>query len=258
MAVAAYNCRDGQLLWGMSVGIRRALQTSESIELAALLAVSGGLMDAYSFLFRGRVFANAQTGNIVLLSIQLADGNWGEAGRYALPFLCYVCGLVVAHVVCLHSRNLTTHWRQLSLMLEICILATVAFVPSSHDWLANALTSLACGIQVQSFRKVHGRPIATTMCMGNTRQAVQELVDFAHRREPRALESSLLHFGTVFAFATGAVIGSRMVALLGQHAILVSVALLVVAALILFWDREEHTAAAAERRYLRERRRHRS
>jgi uncharacterized membrane protein YoaK (UPF0700 family) len=240
---------------GAIVRIRRAVQTSESIELAALLTISGGLMDAYSFLFRGRVFANAQTGNIVLLSLQLADGNWGEASRYALPILCYICGLVVAHVICLHARNLSSHWRQTCLLFEIALLIAVAFVPGTHDWLANALTSLACGIQVQSFRKVHGRPIATTMCMGNTRQAVQELVDYVHRREPRALASSLLHFGAVAGFALGAILGSRMVALLGQHAILVSVALLTVAFFILFWDREEHTAAAAERRYLRERRR---
>lgn len=49
--------------------MKRAKQTSESIELAAILAFSGGLMDAYSYLARGKVFANAQTGNILLLGV---------------------------------------------------------------------------------------------------------------------------------------------------------------------------------------------
>ena len=40
-------------------------QISESRRLAILLAVSGGFMDAYTYTFRGEVFANAQTGNII-------------------------------------------------------------------------------------------------------------------------------------------------------------------------------------------------
>ena len=48
-------------------------QMSESLLIGTLLAVSGGLMDAYSYLFRGQVFANAQTGNILLLSVHLAQ-----------------------------------------------------------------------------------------------------------------------------------------------------------------------------------------
>ena len=54
-------------------------QMSESFLTAVFLSLSGGLQDAYTYLFRGKVFANAQTGNIVLLSSNLMDGNW-EAG----------------------------------------------------------------------------------------------------------------------------------------------------------------------------------
>ena len=49
--------------------MKKAHQVSESIEVGILLALSGGLMDAYSYLLRGEVFANAQTGNIILLGI---------------------------------------------------------------------------------------------------------------------------------------------------------------------------------------------
>ena len=43
------------------------------------------------------------------------------------------------------------------------VLAGVCFIPVSLNLLANSLTSLACGIQVESFRKIHGNGIATTM-----------------------------------------------------------------------------------------------
>ena len=40
-------------------------QMSESFLTAAFLSVSGGLQDMYTYISRGHVFANAQTGNIV-------------------------------------------------------------------------------------------------------------------------------------------------------------------------------------------------
>ena len=41
-----------------------AKQMSESIELGIVLAVSGGFMDAYSYIMRDHVFANAQCEHI--------------------------------------------------------------------------------------------------------------------------------------------------------------------------------------------------
>ncbi|MFR1872716.1 MAG: YoaK family protein, partial [Coprococcus sp.] len=46
--------------------MKRSRQMSESIRLGIILALSGGFMDAYSYMCRGKVFANAQTGNILL------------------------------------------------------------------------------------------------------------------------------------------------------------------------------------------------
>ena len=54
-------------------------QMSESLMTAAFIILSGGLQDAYTYLCRGKVFANAQTGNIVLLSVNLIDGKFGKA-----------------------------------------------------------------------------------------------------------------------------------------------------------------------------------
>ncbi|MFR8333575.1 MAG: YoaK family protein [Oscillospiraceae bacterium] len=54
-------------------------QMSESFLTAVFLSLSGGLQDAYTYLFRGKVFANAQTGNIVLLQFQ-PDGRKLGAG----------------------------------------------------------------------------------------------------------------------------------------------------------------------------------
>ncbi len=137
--------------------MQRAQQTSESIELAVLLALSGGLMDAYSYLGRGKVFANAQTGNMLLLGVNIADGDWHQAAHYALPVLAFAFGIALAHTVKHVSHEHHLHWRQTSLLVEAALLVAVSFVPQDFDLLANSLTSLACGMQVQAFRKLHGR-----------------------------------------------------------------------------------------------------
>lgn len=94
------------------------------------------------------------------------------------------------------------HWRQLTLLVEILILFGVSFFPAGQHLWANSLTSLACGIQVQAFRKIEGNGIATTMCIGNLRAGVQALHEYhiAHDREE--LRRGALYFG-VTSFCAG-------------------------------------------------------
>lgn len=63
---------------------------SETFCLGALLAVTGGFLDAYTYLTRGRVFANAQTGNLVLLAMNLAGGQFQKAQYYLIPILAFI------------------------------------------------------------------------------------------------------------------------------------------------------------------------
>ena len=51
-------------------------QTSESITVGLFLALSGGFMDAYSYINRGKVFANAETGNIILMTLKICEGKF--------------------------------------------------------------------------------------------------------------------------------------------------------------------------------------
>ena len=74
-------------------------QMSESLLLGALLAMAGGFFDAYTYLCRGKVFANAQTGNIVLFGANIAEGNWLRAAEYLLPILAFALGVVAAEIV---------------------------------------------------------------------------------------------------------------------------------------------------------------
>ncbi|WP_298579808.1 YoaK family protein, partial [uncultured Olegusella sp.] len=152
----------------------KAIQTSESLELALVLALSGGLMDAYSYLARGKVFANAQTGNLLLLGVNLSTGNWDVIGRYLSPIIAFALGCIASELIRHRHKHENPkepgiHWRQHVVLGEIVLLAIVTCLGSDYNLIANSLTSLACGMQVQAFRKLHGHAFATTMCIGNLR-----------------------------------------------------------------------------------------
>ena len=151
-------------------------QMSESLLTASFIILSGGLQDAYTYLCRGKVFANAQTGNIVLFSAHLFEGEWALSASYLVPLLAFMLGVFVAE--CVHRRYKSmekVHWRQLIILAEIVLLFLVGFLPQSVNTLANALVSFVCAMQVQTFRKVRGHAYASTMCIGNMRSGTEAL-----------------------------------------------------------------------------------
>lgn len=218
--------------------MRHTIQTSESIKLGVILALSGGLMDAYSYIERGQVFANAQTGNILLLGIHLSQGNFVLMFRYLFPVLAFVLGIALADIVRVKSPAYL-HWRQVAVLAEALILIAVSFMPLSLNLAANSLTSFACGIQVESFRKIHGNGIATTMCIGNLRSATEHMGKYFRTRERAALRKSFLYFGIILSFVAGAVIGNRLIGIFAERAILFSSVLLFLAFAVMFIDSEK-------------------
>ena len=222
----------------------RAKQESESIELAILLALSGGIMDAYSYLVRDHVFANAQTGNMLLFGVNLATGDWAQCLHYAVPVVCFAAGIALCHTIKIVATEEHLHWRQMALIIEAVLLVVVGFVPEGRSLYANGLTSFACGIQVQAFRKFHGRPLATTMCIGNLRSGTQALVTYASGRDQKQLRGGLLSFFVIICFVLGAVIGNWAIPALGTHMIWIAPVLLAVSFLIMFVDREKRRVEA--------------
>lgn len=217
--------------------MRRAKQVSESMELGILLALSGGLMDAYSYMERGRVFANAQTGNMLLLGVHLSQREFSMAIQYFFPVLAFALGIALADVVRVKGGG-GLHWRQISVLIEALILIGVSFMPQSMNLAANSLTSLACGIQVESFRKIHGNGIATTMCIGNLRSGTENLCRYVMKREKSGLIKGVLYYGIILCFVLGAVLGNALVKGFGERAILGSACMLIVAFFLMFSDRE--------------------
>ncbi len=215
-------------------------QMSDSLLTASFIILSGGLQDAYTYLCRGKVFANAQTGNIVLLSAYLFEGDTARAVHYLVPVLSFALGVFAAE--CIHRHFKYTekiHWRQLIVLSEIALLLIVGFLPQERNMMANVLVSFVCAMQVQTFRKVRGHAYASTMCIGNLRSGTEALCEYFHDKNPAVLRRTLTYFGVILLFAFGAGVGAWLTARVGERTIWISCALLTVSFLLMFL-REKH------------------
>lgn len=210
------------------------IHKSETFLIGCILAFSGGYMDAYTYLFRGEVFANAQTGNMILFAIHMFEGNWTLSYTYTWPVAFFLLGIIVAHVLSARlKRYKELHWRQVALIFEIIILSLVGLMSVQMNLLANSMVSFACGIQVQSFRTIQGNNLATTMCIGNIRSGTDYLCSFWYTQERSFLKRSMIYFGIVSVFIIGAIFGNVMEKALGQQAIFISPVFLIIACLLM-------------------------
>ena len=220
---------------GESQMIRKPKQMSESMILGVVLTLAGGFQDAYSYNCRGQVFANAQTGNIVLLGQNIASGNFQNALHYLFPLLAFLAGVYLSEWVrelCKSFQKL--HWRQIVLAFEIVMLAIAGLLPQSLNVVSNVLMSFACAMQVDSFRKFRGIPCATTMCIGNMRSGTELLCRYHITKDPELKRKSLHYYFIILVFAIGAVASQKF----GNPAIWIAAGLMLLGFILMFVKEE--------------------
>ena len=205
------------------------IQTSETFVLSAILAMSGGFQDAYTYNVRKEVFSNAQTGNIVLMSQHIMMGELMKGLSYLFPVVAFALGVLVAERIGHRYKGAKRiHWRQIIVAIEIVILFAVGFIPERYDMLATMLVSFSCSMQVQAFRKVNGYGYASTMCIGNLRSGTESLSIYLREKQHGALKKAAHYYGIIFIFAIGAGIGGICSLHIGIRAIWISSILLAI------------------------------
>lgn len=202
---------------------------SQSYIVGLLLAFAGGYLDVYTYVCRGGVFANAQTGNMVLLAINAAESDFGKVFKYLLPILAFMMGILVTELVKSRYRyNTAIHWRQIVIALEFIVLLIISFVPSgAQDDLVNIAVAFVCSMQVESFRKFEGKSAyATTMCTGNLRSATEHLFFSGLNKNKEERNTSLKYYGIIAIFIVGAFVSMKVSQSVGEKSILVACFLL--------------------------------
>ena len=92
------------------------------IFMTLFLTLAGGFQDAYSYNCRDHVFANAQTGNMLLFGVNAAGGDFAEAMKYFWPVITFTVGIILADFIRSRIQDVHVHWRQIVLVGEILLL----------------------------------------------------------------------------------------------------------------------------------------
>lgn len=217
----------------------RARQRSDGLAVGVLLTLAGGFLESYSFITRNEVLANCQSGNLVLTAMFAVQGKWALALRWFAPVVAFVIGVLLTEFVRdrmkAHGR---VHWRQAALLVEIALIFATGFMPEGDlNVTATVLIALACAIQADAFKKLHGSPYATIMCTANLRSGLIHLYDWRGHGNDDAAIKARDYFLIILCFMAGAILGTWSVWLLGVRAAWVCCVLMLGAFIIMLDDR---------------------
>lgn len=217
----------------------RARQRSDGLAVGVLLTLAGGFLESYSFITRSEVLANCQSGNLVLTAMFAVQGKWALALRWFAPVVAFVIGVLLTEFVRdrmkAHGR---VHWRQAALLVEIALIFATGFMPEGDlNVTATVLIALACAIQADAFKKLHGSPYATIMCTANLRSGLIHLYDWRGHGNDDAAIKARDYFMIILCFMAGAILGTWSVWLLGVRAAWVCCVLMLGAFIIMLDDR---------------------
>lgn len=181
----------------------------ESLLIGLPLAYVGGFLDAYTYLYRGGVFAFAQTGNMILFSIHAAGGDFQKALLSLVPIAAFSIGVLAAEWMKIKvTSRAYLAWRHVILAIEAVLLTVIGFLPLSvpNLWV-NASVSFLCSLQISAFRRLNGMAYATTMCTGNLRSGMEMLSHWIFQKDKEAGRHCIGYFLVILFFCAGAASG---------------------------------------------------
>ena len=221
--------------------------TAGSVRLGVLLGMVGGFLDAFTYVAHGGVFSNAQTGNVVLLGIFVARGNWSRALRVLLPLLAFVLGVFTAETMT-HPRVRAWIRRPMraALIAEIVVMVAVAFVPDRVAGFAVVvLVSYVAAVQNSTFDTLRKWPFNTVTLTGNLRTVTRSTYRALVLRTKGEGDKARSFAVVCAAFLAGALIGALTAANWGNRAALVGAGLLGAALLLFVLEEPRHRRDAA-------------
>ncbi|WP_291651174.1 YoaK family protein [Clostridium sp.] len=197
--------------------------TSESLRLGVLLAIVGGFLDAYTFICRGGVFANAETGNIVLVALGITNRDYRSVFMAALPILSFVIGVVVTEII--REKSIKNYAESAKaekciLVIEAIVLFIIGFIPDNvpHIFVTTTI-SFVSSVQISSFRRLVDSPYSTTMCTGNLRTASQAAYLAITKKDDAACARSIRYIIVIASFLFGASLGGILTLKFGVKSI---------------------------------------
>lgn len=183
-----------------------------------------GFFGAFTYLLRGNVFCNAQTGNVVLMGMALGQGNVRQALYYLIPISAYIAGAFLSELLPGPvKRRLRVRWETLFIAIEMAVVLALGFVPDGAPvQVSQVAINFVASMQYNTFRQAEGIPMATTFATNHIRQigvGLARAVQGLHKEEPTDYRRLRAHFEMLLFFFLGATVGTALCSRMGGRAI---------------------------------------
>lgn len=139
---------------------------------AALLCGIAGYVDALGYVQLGNVFAANMTGNTVLLSIVLAQGEWARAATYGSTLASFFAGALIASLL----KRALPQGAWLPLLFQAALLLAAALAPLDAAS-ELALLALGMGLQGAAVTQFAGTSLYTVVITATICRLASGLID---------------------------------------------------------------------------------
>lgn len=192
--------------------INKNLPVHEQLMFCLLLTVMGGFFDAYTFVNCGGIFANAQTGNLIFVGIDLIEGNFGEVLHYLIPIFSFVVGVLVSKFIEYRYKGLSI-FKHIFMLLLIQMTALIV-ISIKHQFFGidvrPIVISFICAIQYDGFRKVNNLVFASVFCTGNLRSMSEHLYKLVVLKKQESKTPLIIYSTVISVFLFGVILGAAM------------------------------------------------
>ena len=182
----------------------------EKLWIFSLLMAVGGFLGAFTYILRGGVFCNAQTGNLVLLGIALGERNWVRALYLILPISAYFLGALVSEALAGPIRKrYSIRWDTVFITIEMVAIVILGLLPEHAPYQITQVTvNFICSMQYNTFRQAQGISMATTFCTNHLRQFAIAITKYRKHRDPNQRIRLLSHLLMLAIFIAGGAIST--------------------------------------------------
>jgi len=163
---------------------REEFAPNERLWLFCMLMLIAGFWGGFTYSLRGKVFVNAQTGNLVFLSLGIITAEFISKEINKISFLI---------------------WERILLFFSLIVTICLGFIPETAPFeFTNFSIAFTAAMQFNTFEKAHGMGMATPFCTNHVKQASANFVRFLKTRDSSKLRISLSHLSMILSFITGA------------------------------------------------------
>jgi len=217
------------------------VNTTTTLRFAVMLTAANGFLDAYTYITRGGVFANVQTGNVILFAIELRNGHWGPVLAHLYPILAFLAGVLLsAHIKSGRVERYVAHPLRWTMGIQAVAFAVVGFVPATvPSGFVTVPISFLAAMQFTLFRSIGDLTYIAVATTGNLMRFVESAYSVLVDKEVTARPAFRVYGTLITTFSSGAVLGAFASLYWGIRAVWIPAAFLAITLVFFIADERE-------------------